>query len=118
MLLSSRRGATLIEILATLVLITVGALGLAGTSALVARQMEDGWRQALAASIARARLEALAATPCGALGPGSTISRGMREHWSASAEQHDARVVRDSVAWDAARGAAWLVIEARVACRR
>jgi Tfp pilus assembly protein PilV len=81
-----RGGTTLVELLVALVLLAVGALALAATGALAAREGVRGSARAEAALAGLSRLESLAATPCSALAQGAAAdsTRGLAERWTVS----------------------------------
>ena len=79
---AERRAFTLLEVLAALVILGVGVLGLSGNAALVSRLVGDGARLTRAATVATARLEQLRARPCATISSGSSISHGIEERWT------------------------------------
>ncbi len=62
--LRSERGFTIVEVLIAIIVLTVGLLGLMGTSALVTRMIARGQRSAVASIYAADRFEQLRATGC------------------------------------------------------
>jgi prepilin-type N-terminal cleavage/methylation domain-containing protein len=60
----TKQGFTLVELIIAILVLTVGVLGLAGTSVLVSRMIARGQRAALQAAFASRRLEMLRATGC------------------------------------------------------
>ena len=90
-------GFTIVEVLVALMVASVGALGLAATSALVQRLAGDGARQALAASIAQSRFERARSLDCALLGAGASTQRGLAESWRVSAVAPRLWLVTDSV---------------------
>ena len=75
----ARRGLTIIELMAAVVILSIGVLGLAGTASVVSRMMGQGEQHTDAASAARARFERLRSTRCPVTG-GSAMSPQM-ERW-------------------------------------
>lgn len=65
------RGFTLIEVMVAIVVLAVGLLGLASTSAQVTRMIARGQRSAAAATFGAQRLERLRATACSTRPAGS-----------------------------------------------
>ena len=55
----SRRGATLVELVVTMTILTVGLFALAGTATLATRMSGEGARQTAAATVAQRRIEQL-----------------------------------------------------------
>ena len=73
----NERGFTIVEVLIAIIVLTVGLLGLMGTSALVTRMVARGQRSALAGVYAVERFEQLRATACKARANGTeTFYRG------------------------------------------
>ncbi len=84
----TRRGSSLVEVLVALTILSVGVLGLVGTSTAVTRMLGQGRWSTVTMSHAEERLELLrAAAPdsagCLALAGGSaTHAGGLQETWS------------------------------------
>jgi prepilin-type N-terminal cleavage/methylation domain-containing protein len=81
----SSAGFTLVEVVVAILVLTVGALALAGSAAVTVRRMSEGARRSAAASVARVRAESSFATSCLALGGGSEELLGVRSVWSVAA---------------------------------
>ena len=100
--LRARRGFTLVELIVTILILTIGLLGLAGTAAVVAKQMGSGSKSGRGAVIAQARLDSLASISCTALGTGggsgtySSPNGSITERWS-YADGNDVKNVVDTV---------------------
>ncbi len=95
----SRRGFTIIELVVAIIIMTVGVLALATSSAGVAKQMRAGNQSALAAVIAQGRLETIRSVGCSSLANGSATTRGMSERWSITWISSRARAVTESVTY-------------------
>jgi prepilin-type N-terminal cleavage/methylation domain-containing protein len=108
-----RRAFTLIEVLVALIIMGVGAAGLAGALAGDLRLRDLAAANALAAGVARDRLELLAALPCSADASGTSESAWGSERWRASASPSSWSLT-DTLRLR--RTAAPVVIRARVAC--
>ena len=76
-----QRGFTLVELVVAVIFLTFGLLALAGTSAVLARQMHGGSLHALAAGAAQARFERMRSLPCGQIANGTATARGVTEVW-------------------------------------
>lgn len=100
----ARRGLTLIEIVVAILILSVGALALAGSSALMVRRMAESARGAAAASVARSRLESSFATPCTALSGGGELILGVRSDWSVAGSVNSAEI-RQRVTYPTRHGA-------------
>jgi len=62
--MAGSRGFTIVEVLVAVVVMSIGLLGLLGTSALTTRMIGRGQRSAVAANFAVQRLERLRANAC------------------------------------------------------
>ncbi len=78
---SNRRGFTLVELVVAVMFLTFGLLALARTSAVLARQMQGGSLQALAAGAAQARFERMRSVSCAQIVNGTATARGVTEVW-------------------------------------
>jgi len=79
------RGFTLVELVVAVLVLSVGVLALSGTAAAVTRMMGWGQRFGASAVAAQARLEALRAGGCAALGGGLDSTGHYRLRWSVTA---------------------------------
>ena len=77
-----RPGFTLVELLVSVFVLTVGLLALTGASAVVAQQIGGGAQLTLAATTAQSRFEALRGSDCATLASGASERGGIRERWS------------------------------------
>ena len=92
-----RRGFTLVELIVAIMILVVGLLALAGTSALITRQMGTGARTAMAATVSQARLDMLSSLDCTTLAASGTSSaRGVSESWIVT-DGNDVKNVTDTV---------------------
>lgn len=81
----ARRGVTIVEILVSMLVLTVGVGGAIGSAGAVAKQMGGGQRQTLAASLAQARLDSLTSLACSQLSgglSGTSTRTGIVETWT------------------------------------
>ena len=88
-----RPGFTLIEMVFAVFIFSIGALGLAATSAVVLRSLGESSARERASRIAANRLETLRSLACGAAQSGSEIRGGMTSVWSVSRSQSGLSVV-------------------------
>jgi prepilin-type N-terminal cleavage/methylation domain-containing protein len=79
--MTTRKGFSLIELMVAIMILTVGLLGLAATSAVATQMIGSGGRHTLAASVAQSRFELLRRGPCATLSGGSGNTRGVSESW-------------------------------------
>ena len=75
------RGFTLVEAMVAIVVFGVGVLGLAGSAAVMTRQMSSGNRLGRATIIARSRVEQFTAQDCTKLANGTASVAGFSEQW-------------------------------------
>ena len=97
------RGFTLVELVVAVLVLSVGVLALSGTAAAVTRMMGWGQRFGASALAAQARLEALRADGCGALGGGADSAGQYRLRWRVTAAG-SLRTVALSVEYPDGRG--------------
>jgi prepilin-type N-terminal cleavage/methylation domain-containing protein len=97
--LKSRGGFTIIELVVAIIIMTVGVLAIATSSAGVAKQMRAGNQSALASVIAQSRLETIRSLGCSSLSDGSAATRGMTEKWNIVWLSTRTRVVTESVTY-------------------
>ena len=79
-----RPGFTVIELIVTIVVLTVGLLAMAANSAVIGRQMRSTRVMTEAASTAQARFEMLRSVPCTALSGGTATVGEITEVWTAT----------------------------------
>ena len=80
-----RAGFTIVELLVAMMVFAIGVLGLAATTATVARLMGSASRQSMAAALAQSRIEKLRGVPCASIASGSDTVRGITSTWTATA---------------------------------
>ena len=118
-----QRGFTLIELMLSLMLFTVGILSLGATSSIVVRTMGGAREQTLAATMAQSRFEQLRAFGCttSGLAGGSASTRGIAEKWTVttpSSANNAARyrLLTDSVTYRTSRGSTVKVYNSQRLC--
>jgi len=79
-----------------MLVLSLGVLALAGTAAMVQRQMGSGQQQSLAAFTAQARFEQLRSMNCQSITAGSATTRTVSEAW-AKKDTARAVIVTDTV---------------------
>jgi len=78
----TRHGFSLVEVMIAVVILTVGVLALAGTSAGVVKLISQGGRLGGSSLVAEGRFELLRATPCASLASGSTVEGPFTVRWT------------------------------------
>ena len=112
-----RRGFTLVELLVALVLLDIGLLALVGLTASLSRSVDRLRASARAESIATARVERIAATPCTASATGSERPDAAVTEWfSDQPAPNGTRLIVDSVAVTTVRGTRTAVLRTRARC--
>ena len=98
-----RRGFTLVELMVAIIILAIGILGLAGTSAVITRQIGSASRQTVAATVAQSRFDSLSSIDCAGLAPagGATSgtyssTRGVTERWRVI-DGNDVKILIDSI---------------------
>jgi prepilin-type N-terminal cleavage/methylation domain-containing protein len=104
----SRRGFTVVEVIAAIGILAVGVLGLAASSALVSRLLGEGDQRTTAAMVAQRRFERMRATRCASLASGGASAGGITEQWTVvrtvGAPALNLREVTDSVTYGVRAG--------------
>ena len=102
-----RIGLSVVEVLVALMLISIGLLGIAGSTALALRTTLDATHRREAAQRAASRIALLAAGGCdrATAGSASDDARQVSERWTIVARANGFATVSDSVSWMSARGA-------------
>lgn len=113
---SSSRGFTLVEVLVALVLIEIGLLALAASSAVVVRELTLVRVRVTALEMARNRVEALAATPCIAAAGTASGPSEFHEDWLSRIVAGSMREIRDSVTFTVRGVSRTVVFHRRTPC--
>ncbi len=113
-----RLGISVVEVLVALMLISIGLLGIAGSTALALRTTLDSARRREATQRAASRFALLSSVGCAAARSGSATDtrRQLTEHWSVAAAGPHFTIVTDSVSWMSARGPRAFFLESAIPC--
>lgn len=112
----ARRGITVVEVIVALVLVAVGLLAIAGTSALAFRTATSASRERLAVRQADRRLARLTAAGCASATAGTDSAAGMRERWSMADSLGGVASIEASVAWQAGARRRVLTLRSALVC--
>lgn len=101
-----RSGFSVIEVLVALMVVTVGLLGIAGSTALTVRTTFDAVRRHAAAERAESRIAQLTAGGCDRAVSASAVDTALQvtERWVVGARVNGFVPVTDTVRWTSARG--------------
>lgn len=115
---SQRAGLSIVEVLVALVLVAIGMMGVAGSTAIAFRTTLDAARRREAAQRASSRIAQIAASGCAlAMAGASTDSaRQVSEQWSVSMPVNGFALVTDSVTWTGTRGKSSLALTSALTC--
>ncbi len=113
-----RRGLTLVEVVIALVLVVVGLLGIAGSSALLFRSAVGQTNAQRAIRRASMRMVRLAAAGCASTVEGSMGDpmTGIGERWHVSAPTNGALTIEDTLEWTTGGARRVLVVRSAMLC--
>ncbi|MEO8335300.1 MAG: prepilin-type N-terminal cleavage/methylation domain-containing protein [bacterium] len=113
-----RAGMSLVEVIVALILVTIGLLGMAGSTALALRTAHDASQRRTATHRIVSRHSQLAAAGCTAARSGTSAdpSRDLTENWYVSVQPNGFALVTDSVRWMSARGPRSFVLTSAFQC--
>jgi prepilin-type N-terminal cleavage/methylation domain-containing protein len=98
----NERGFSLVEVIAAMVILTIGVVGLAASTTAITRLTGQGGLTGNSAAVAASRFDVLRATPCASLAGGTATTGKFSEAWSV-ATVSNLRNVIDSVTYTASR---------------
>jgi hypothetical protein len=111
----TKAGCTVVELLVAIMVFAVGALSLAGSSAVVLRQLHSAHTRSTAASVVSSRIALIASAPCGNNSNGVVSHSGLSESWSAEPSGPSAVLARVQVTF--LRGGQSQHFESIASCR-
>jgi prepilin-type N-terminal cleavage/methylation domain-containing protein len=112
-----RSGLTLVEMMVAVVILAVGLLGLASTSAVITRQMGGTATQTIAANVVQTRLEWMRSVPCANITDSTATTRGVTEHWVPGATIKRVLWVTDTLKYSVGGSARTAVYTMAVPCQ-
>jgi prepilin-type N-terminal cleavage/methylation domain-containing protein len=97
---TNQRGFSLIEVIAAMIILSVGIIGMAASTTAVQNMTLQGQLTGRAAAVAGSRFDVLRATPCASLGTSGTATTQVKfaEKWSITTSG-TMRLVVDSVSY-------------------
>ena len=109
---------TVVEVLVALMIVTVGLLGMAGSTALALRTAHDASQRRNATHRIVSRHSALAAAGCtgATAGVATDSAHAIAESWSVLVQANGFALVTDSVRWMGARGPHSFVLTTAFQC--
>jgi prepilin-type N-terminal cleavage/methylation domain-containing protein len=113
---AARSGFTLVEMMVAVMILSIGLLGLAGTAAVVTRQVGGGANQNAAAQVVQSRYEMFRSTPCNNITQNKATTRGVYEHWVPGATVNRVRVIVDTVKYSVGGSAKTEIYTMAVPC--
>ena len=111
-------GFSVVEVLVSLMVISVGLLAIAGSTALTLRTTLDATRRNGAAQLAASRVALLTAAGCDRATGGSAVSadRQLTERWIVGVRINGFESVSDTVRWTSVRGPRSFSLASAIAC--
>ena len=113
-----RTGLSVVEVLVALMLVSLGLLGITGSTALALRSTLDAAHRRAAADRVASRFALLAAGGCVNVNAGSAAdaAHDLTERWMVVARANGFATITDSVQWMSARGPASFTLTSAFAC--
>ncbi len=113
-----RAGMTVVEVLVAMMLLTIGLLGFAGSSALAVRTVSAAQHHRGAVQRAASRIAALSASACSGLVSGERMDPNdrYRERWRVGSGPAGIVSVEAHVAWVAAAGERDVMLRSAILC--
>jgi Tfp pilus assembly protein PilV len=114
----NRSGLSVVEVLIALMLVSIGLLGIAGSSALALRSTLDAAHHRHATSLATSRLAQLSATGCTLAANGSATDAPLQiaEQWTVASRSNGFAIITDSIHWMSAQGPRTLAVTSAIIC--
>ena len=111
-------GLSVVEVLVALMLVSIGLMGIAGSTALALRTTLDSAHRREAAQRAASRIALLSANGCRRSVTGSTTDavRQVSEHWTIGSPLNGFAEVTDSVSWMSTRGPRAFFLASAITC--
>jgi type IV pilus assembly protein PilV len=94
-----RDGFTLVEVVVSMIILTVGLLALARGAMGVVRQMRSGNQSAIAAMVAQSRMEKMRSKACTSISTGTATTMGLAESWKVTSISARISAVAETVTY-------------------
>jgi len=109
---------SVVEVLVALMIVSIGLLGIAGSSALALRSTLDAAHRREAAQRATSRVAQLASAGCDLAANGAAIDaeHQIAERWTVASRVNGFAMVTDSVSWMSARGSRTFSLTTAISC--
>jgi len=113
-----RSGLSVIEVLVALILVSVGLMGIAGSTALALRTTLESTRRRHAAQRVESRFAQLSAAGCAHAvgGNDSDTPQQLSEQWAVAARVNGFATISDTVTWMTASGTKSFSMSSAIAC--
>jgi len=113
-----RAGMTVVEVIVALMIVSIGLLGMAGSTALALRTAHDSTQRRSATQRIVSRHSQLSAVGCSAATSGffTDSARAISESWSVALQVSGFAIVTDSVRWMTMRGPRSFVLSTAFPC--
>ena len=116
--MTNERGFSLVEVMIAMVILTVGILGLAASSAAVTKMTAEGSRSGSAAGVAASRFEMLRATAavsCIGLAAGTATTGRFSESWTLTTSGL-MRIVTETITYTSGQSTRTTVYSSYISC--
>jgi Tfp pilus assembly protein PilV len=106
-----------VEVIVAMMIVTIGLLGIAGSTALALRTTVEATRRREVVERAQSRIAQLAAAGCANASSGSAtdVARSVSEQWSVR-PSGSFQQITDSITWMSAHGPGTFALTSAVAC--
>jgi prepilin-type N-terminal cleavage/methylation domain-containing protein len=112
----NERGFSLVEVIAAMVILTIGVMGLAASTTAITRLTGQGGLTGNSAAVAASRFDILRSTPCASISAsGSSTSGKFSEKWGVTTSGNLKSVV-DSVTYIASRRTRTSIFSTMLSC--
>ncbi len=111
----TNRGFSLIEVIAAMIILSVGIIGLAASTTAIQNMTQQGGMTSGSASVAAARFDVLRSTPCASMASGTATTGKFRESWTVTTV-NQLRTVADTITFIANRRTRTVGFTSAISC--